>query len=70
MIHLANLIEYLQECQREIEKDGLYSAKVFVHYQYNWPLKARITNVKLMDDGSIAIAVADTGEYGSKEAWE
>lgn len=67
---LNELIEELQAIQEEAEDNELNYANVFVHYQPNWPLKARITNIRLMDDGTLAIAVSDTSEYGNKEAWE
>lgn len=67
---LNELIEELQAIQEEAEDNELNYVNVFVHYQPNWPLKARITNIRLMDDGTLALAVNDTGEYGDKEAWE
>ena len=67
---LDDLIQQLQDLQEEAEDNEINYVDVFVHYQPNWPLKARITNVKLMDDGTVAIAVRDTGEYGSKGAWK
>ena len=67
---LNELIEELQAIQEEAEDNELNYVNDFVHYQPNWPLKARITNIRLMDDGTLAIAVNDTGEYGDKEAWE
>lgn len=67
---LDDLIQQLQDLQEEAEDKDINCVDVFVHYQPNWPLKARITNIKLMDDGTLAIAVNDAGEYGNKEAWE
>ena len=67
---LNELIEELQAIQEEAEGNELNYVNVFVHYQPNWPLKARITNIRLMDDGTLAIAVNDASEYGDKEAWE
>ena len=69
-MRLEDLIQQLQDLQEETKYNAINCADVFVHYQPNWPLKARITNIKLMDDGTLAIAVNDTGEYGDKEAWE
>lgn len=67
---LDDLIEQLQELQEEAKDNEINYVEVFVHYQPNWPLKARIVNIRLMDDDTLAIAVNDTGEYGDKEAWE
>ena len=67
---LDDLIQQLQDLQEEAEDKDINCVDVFVHYQPNWPLKARITNIKLMDDGTLAIAVNDTGECGDREAWE
>ena len=69
-MRLEDLIQQLQDLQEEAEDNEINYVDVFVHYQPNWPLKARITNVRLMDDGTLAIAVSDTGEYGNSEAWE
>lgn len=69
-MRLEDLIQQLQDLQEEAEDNEINCVDVFVHYQPNWPLKARITNIRLMDDGTLAIAVNDTGEYGDKEAWE
>ena len=66
---LDDLIRQLQDLQEEAEVNEINYVDVFVHYQPNWPLKARITNIRLMD-GTLAIAVNDTGEYGDREAWE
>lgn len=67
---LDDLIRQLQDLQEEAEVNEINYVDVFVHYQQNWPLKARITNIKLMNDGTLAIAVNDTSEYGDKEAWK
>ena len=69
-MRLDDLIQQLQDLQEEAEDNELKYVDVFVHYQPNWPLKARITNIRLMDDGTLAIAVSGTSEYGDKEAWE
>lgn len=68
-MRLDDLIQQLQDLQEEVEYNEINYVDVFVHYQPNWPLKARITNIRLMDDGTVAIAVNDTGEYGDREAW-
>lgn len=69
---LDDLIQQLQDLREEAKDNGInyVYVDVFVHYQQSWPLKADIANIKLMDDGTLAIAVNDTGEYGDKEAWE
>ena len=69
-MRLDDLIQQLQDLQEEAEDNEVNYVDVFVHYQPNWPLKARITNIRFMDDGTLAIAVNDTGEYGNREAWE
>lgn len=69
-MRLDDLIQQLQDLQEEAEDNEINYVDVFVHYQPNWPLKARITNIRLMDDDTLAIAVNDTGEYGSKKAWK
>lgn len=67
---LDDLIQQLQDLQEEAEDNEINYVDVFVHYQPNWPLKARITNIRLMDDGTLAIAIGPGTEYGDKEAWE
>ncbi|MBR4891046.1 MAG: hypothetical protein IKY94_06495 [Lachnospiraceae bacterium] len=67
---LDDLIEQLQELQEEAEDSCCNYMEVLVHFQSNYPLKANIVNIKFMDDGTIAIALEDATEYGSKEAWE
>ena len=69
-MRLDDLIQQLQDLQEEAEDNEINYVDVFVHYQPNWPLKARITNIRFMDDDTLAIAVNDTGEYDDKEAWE
>lgn len=67
---LDDLIRQLQDLQEEAEDNEINYVDVFVHYQPNWPLKAEITNIRLMDDGTVAIAINGGYEYGDKEAWE
>ena len=69
-MRLDDLIQQLQDLQEEAEANEINYVDVFVHYQPRWPLKAEITNIKFMDDGTLAIAINDTGEYGDREAWE
>ena len=69
-MRLDDLIQQLQDLQEEAEYNKINYVDVFVHYQPNGPLKARITNIRFMDDDTLAIAVNDTGEYGDREAWE
>lgn len=40
-----------------------------VHYQPNYPLKAKIENIRMLN-GKLVIALGAGTEYGSKEAWE
>ena len=64
------LVDELQNCIDDAEAQDNNYPDVYVHYQPNYPLKAKIVNVKLMDDGTIAIALAGNDEYGDREAWE
>jgi hypothetical protein len=76
-VTLSELIEQLQDLQREIEaihpgQDPL----VKVHYQPNYPLRGSVQNVTVLRDGatlSVALAIGEAGgdePYGDPEAWD
>lgn len=69
-MYADDLLNYLRECIDNAESQDINYLKVEVHFQQEWPLKGQIENVRLMDDGTIAIAIGPGTEYGSKEAWE
>lgn len=79
-VTLSELIEQLQDLQREIEavhpgQDPL----VKVHYQQSYPLLGSVRNVTVLrDEGAkalhVAIAVGEAGSsespYGDCQAWD
>lgn len=69
-MRLDDLIQQLQDLQEEAEDNEINYVDVVVHFQPHYPLKTDIVNIKLMDDGTLAIALGDATEYGDSEAWE
>lgn len=58
-MYADDLINYLRECIDNAESQDINHLKVEVHFQKEWPLKGQITDVKLIDDDTIAITVDD-----------
>lgn len=68
-MQLSELKYILQELEYLVEGTENDDPVVEVHFQPNYPLKAKIDNIRMLD-GKLVIALGNGTEYGSKKAWE